>query len=241
MKSAPGAAQLQAIVDFECQIYMAQSFDRAGYRMTGPGTPAELGPDNVRLQLASAKSSSAAPFKSVAVWNVPGLEEEGDFRRSVARGAEIFAHRSFAITGAVGVNNSGQPVIGTCATCHDVPMTGAATARWIDAGSTNQPWAIPSPQLPLFEISCKPSAPAHPFLGREILTQDPGRALVTGKCADVGAIGVQQLRGLAARAPYFSNGSAETLGNVVEFYDRRFAAHFTDKEKQDLVNFLGVL
>ena len=65
--------------------------------------------------------------------------------------------------------------------------------------------------------------------------------MTTGKCADVGAISVQQLRGLSARAPYFSNGSARTLGEVVDFYDRRFNADFSVQEKQDLVNFLGVL
>jgi len=120
-------------------------------------------------------------------------------------------------------------------------MTGMASARWIDTGSTNQPAAIAAPDLPLFKITCNANAPAHPFLGRVILTQDPGRALVTGKCADVGAITVQQLRGLSARAPYFSNGSAATLGDVVDFYDRRFKAGYSAQEKQDLVNFLSVL
>jgi cytochrome c peroxidase len=52
---------------------------------------------------------------------------------------------------------------------------------------------------------------------------------------------VQQLRGLAARAPYFSNGSAATLGDVVDFYDRRFQAGYSAQDKQDLVNFLSVL
>jgi cytochrome c peroxidase len=65
--------------------------------------------------------------------------------------------------------------------------------------------------------------------------------MTTGKCADVGAIAVQQLRGLSARAPYFSNGSAKTLDDVVDFYDRRFKAGFSPEEKQDLVNFLAVL
>ena len=36
-----------------------------------------------------------------------------------------------------------------------------------------------------------------------IYTQDPGRALISGKCEDVGAIVIQQFRGLAARAPVF--------------------------------------
>jgi cytochrome c peroxidase len=49
------------------------------------------------------------------------------------------------------------------------------------------------------------------------------------------------LRGLAARAPYFHNGSAATLSEAVEFYDQRFNVGFTDEEKQHLANFLGTL
>jgi len=49
------------------------------------------------------------------------------------------------------------------------------------------------------------------------------------------------LRGLAARAPYFHNGSAATLMDVVNFYDQRFSIGFTDQQKQDLVNFLNTL
>ncbi len=50
-----------------------------------------------------------------------------------------------------------------------------------------------------------------------------------------------QFRGLAARAPYFSNGSAATLRELVDFYDRRFDMKLSETEKQDLVNFLSVL
>ena len=74
-----------------------------------------------------------------------------------------------------------------------------------------------------------------------IYSTDPGRALISGKCADVGSIVMQQLRGLAARAPYFANGSARTLREVVDFYDRRFDIKLSDSDKDDLVNFLGVL
>jgi cytochrome c peroxidase len=65
--------------------------------------------------------------------------------------------------------------------------------------------------------------------------------LITGKCTDIGAITMGQFRGLAARAPYFSNGSAKNLMELVDYYDRRFDMRLTSKEKQDLVNFLGVL
>jgi len=78
-------------------------------------------------------------------------------------------------------------------------------------------------------------------LGRIFLTQDPGRALITGKCADVGSILMEQFRGLGARAPYFANGSASDLTELVDFYNRRFRIGLTEKEIQDLVNFLRIL
>jgi cytochrome c peroxidase len=121
-------------------------------------------------------------------------------------------------------------------------MTGMdLTAGWMDLGTTNAPWATEAPELPLFKITCDPDLPPHTFLGRVIYTQDPGRALISGKCNDVGAIVMQQFRGLAARAPYFSNGSAKNLRELVDFYDRRFNIRFSEQEKQDLVNFLSVL
>ena len=49
------------------------------------------------------------------------------------------------------------------------------------------------------------------------------------------------LRGLASRAPYFHNGMAATLEDLVNFYDVRFGAEFTAQEKADLVAFLKTL
>jgi cytochrome c peroxidase len=112
-----------------------------------------------------------------------------------------------------------------CARCHH---EGMATAP-LNIGTTDVNG--PSP-LPVFRITCG---------DRKIETHDPGRALITGKCADVGAIVMQQFRGLAARAPYFSNGSAKTLEEVVGFYEKRYQMDFTAQQKQDLVNFLKVL
>jgi cytochrome c peroxidase len=64
---------------------------------------------------------------------------------------------------------------------------------------------------------------------------------VTGRCADVGKFKVPTLRGLAGRPPYFHNGSAATLEDVVDSYDRRFAIGLSPAEKQDLVAFLRAL
>ena len=102
----------------------------------------------------------------------------------------------------------------------------------MDIGTTNTSVAKALPDLPLFRITCE---------NRVIYTQDPGKALITGKCADVGFMAMQQFHGLSARAPYFSNGSARTLRDLVDFYDARYAINYGEREKMDLVNFLSVL
>jgi cytochrome c peroxidase len=76
---------------------------------------------------------------------------------------------------------------------------------------------------------------------KEISTTDPGRALVTGKWADIGKFKGAVLRGLSARAPYFHNASAAELTDVIEFYDVRFDMGLTDQEKADLAAFLSAL
>jgi|SRR6516162_8350332 cytochrome c peroxidase len=70
---------------------------------------------------------------------------------------------------------------------------------------------------------------------------DVGRAMISGKCADIGKVKGPVLRGLAARAPYFHNGSAATLSDVVEFYNQRFGIGLTAQQKADLVAFLNAL
>jgi len=70
---------------------------------------------------------------------------------------------------------------------------------------------------------------------------DPGRALITGRWKDIGRFKGPILRGLAARAPYFHNGTAATLEDVVRHYERRLGFVFTDQERADLVAFLEAL
>jgi cytochrome c peroxidase len=54
---------------------------------------------------------------------------------------------------------------------------------------------------------------------------------------------VPSLRGVAARAPYFHNGSAATLADVIHHYEFIFGITptFTAKQTGDLVNFLSTL
>jgi cytochrome c peroxidase len=77
--------------------------------------------------------------------------------------------------------------------------------------------------------------------GEMVETTDPGRALITGKWSDLNRFKGPILRGLASRAPYFHNGAAATLEEVVEFYDTRFNIGLTLHEKSDLVAFLKAL
>ncbi len=72
-------------------------------------------------------------------------------------------------------------------------------------------------------------------------TTDLGQALIDGKFDHVGKIKGPILRGLSARAPYFHNGSAQTLLDAVHFYENRFGLVLTPQDESDLVAFLSVL
>ena len=109
----------------------------------------------------------------------------------------------------------------------------------VDIGTTVVPFADSQPHLPLFKITCL--AKPHPYYGKSFYSYDPGFALTTGRCSDVGQITLQALRGLSARSPYFASGSAKDLHAVIEYYDRRYNIGYTKQERQDLVNLLSVL
>ena len=72
-------------------------------------------------------------------------------------------------------------------------------------------------------------------------TTDPGRALITGKFADIGKMKGPILRGLQQRPPYFHDGSAATLQDVITFYNTRFGIGLTTQEQKDLLAFLQAL
>ena len=212
MPGGPGDAQLAQILNFERQIFVAQSSDLRGGSLDDASGPFIPGPASLAEGKAGSPVGIAAKIAPEAWLARPGVPMAGfqkDFRESASRGSEVFVRK--------------------CATCHNERAAAAA----MEIGTTNYPPHEASKELPLFRVTCA--------TGQTIYTQDPGRALVTGKCADTGAIVPQQLRGLAARAPYFANGSAPTLRDVVEFYDRRYKSGYTEREKQDLVNFLKTL
>jgi cytochrome c peroxidase len=144
---------------------------------------------------------------------------------------------------------------GTCTTCHDTPNTGNHSFPLpldIGTGHSVLPGAEPDrniaaglaqlsvPDLPVYLISGCP----NPFNAGEpesFYTTDPGKALISGLCSDFNRGKGPILRGLAARAPYFHNGAAADLDELVNFYNQRFQMNLTEAQKRDLVAFLNSL
>jgi cytochrome c peroxidase len=269
MSAGLSPSQQSRVRTFLLQVYMAQVTDRTGGRLNGGG--AFLGPQALRDgKPAMVGAYSARPmFPEIEGWvtqrvassirwaplvklplfpttrasEASETPQERAYRDSVARGYLSFMYRQFLIRNVADLNGFiGNPVKQTCAACHNMVQTGMDVAPgYLDLGTNTYPTATPAPDLPLFRIDCHKDAPPHPYLGRQIYTSDPGRALVTGRCADVGKVVVQQMRGLAARAPYFAGGSARDLRAVVDYYDTRFRIGYTEQEKSDLINFMGAL
>ena len=179
-------------------------------------------------------------FKLYAAWDAidrGGADgSRSEARRAVARGETLFNSKPIRITGVKGLNDDlSVPMLqGTCTTCHDTPSSGNhSIPAPLDIGLTDA--SRRTPDLPLYTLRNK----ANPAL--MVQTTDPGRALITGKWSDIGRFKGPILRGLAARAPYFHNGSAKDLHEAVRFLQYRFGIGFTDAEKDDLVAFLLTL
>jgi cytochrome c peroxidase len=99
---------------------------------------------------------------------------------------------------------------------------------------------LSAPDLPVYQISGCPD-PLHPGQLAVFYTSDPGKGLVTGACSDVNRGKGPILRGLAARAPYFHNGAAGNLRELVNFYNLRFQMNLSEIQKQQLIAFLNSL
>jgi hypothetical protein len=235
------------IVDFESRLFTAQERDTRGGSLHADG--AYGGPQHLaESEPGQLGSIGRAVWSEFAAWDKIADDaqltaEQRAFRASVARGAHVFRERMFLITDSAGINSPmgfGNPVRNSCVFCHNMSQMGNDVAPGqVDLGTTNEPFADPQPHLPLFRVTC--TGEPHPHYGRVIYTHDPGFALTTGRCADVGKITLQSMRGLAARAPYFSNGTARDLRAIVDYYERRYSIGYTEQEKQDLVNLMSVL
>jgi hypothetical protein len=245
----PTPEQLNLIESFENQLHVAQSFHNRAGQLDAPGGPTALGPlalVNGRPHVSGNRWATPV-FGNFDAWETrqpDETDEQREFRESVMRGYGLFLERPIWIRDTAHFNSigMGNPYKRNCTICHSLQLMGTDTTPGVlDIGVNNKPWAPDMPDLPLFKITCKKDSLPHAYLGHEVLTHDPGRALITGRCADVGALVMQPLRGLVGRPPYFSNGSAKDLAAVIDFYDKRYDMKLTEQEKTDFVNFLSVL
>jgi len=167
-------------------------------------------------QFLSTQALVAAPFNLFDSW---ASQPSGSARASVARGQALFN----------GTNANG----GSCRGCHNVQNVGTSLAPiffdiGVSAGSRR------TPDMPLYTLR-------NLTTGEVRETTDPGRALVTGLWTDVDRFKAPSLRALGARAPYFHNGSAENLYEVVAHYEDALGFVFTSAQRHDLVAFLSAL
>jgi len=76
------------------------------------------------------------------------------------------------------------------------------------------------------------------YIGVRPQNEDLGRFAVTGNQGDRGAMRVPSLRNVELRAPYFHDGSAATIEDVIDFYDR--GGDFDAPNKPPLIRPLGL-
>ena len=256
--SAPTAAQQQQIVGFESGVFTAQVFDTNAKDLTADG--ANGGPDALPNLLSAffigindplGGNPKGLPFTSqifdlYQAWSgTNGRGERGAARQAVARGETLFNNTPITITGVAGINDLPglTTVSGFCGTCHDTPNVGNHSVKLpinigiANGGANNDNPGLDIADLPIFTLSCV----SGPNAGKTYTVTDPGRALISGKCADIGKVKGPILRGLAGRAPYFHNGSAATLLDAVNFYNLRFNIGLTAAQMSDLAAFLQTL
>jgi cytochrome c peroxidase len=245
------AQEAADIVAFESGLFTAQAVDKDAGVLRGAGAlggPMALSqqPFFIGVNDPIGLNPTGAPFDSRAftlfdAWASTRHDDRHRARVAIARGQELFNTKPITISGVAGLNNATfsngvtvpATITGTCTTCHDAPNAGDHSVKApLNIGLSDA--SRRTPDLPLYTLR-------RLSTGDMVQTTDPGRAMVTGKWADIGKFKGPILRGLAARAPYFHNGSAASLEDVVDFYNTRFGIGLTPREKADLVAFLRAL
>ena len=238
-------AQRAAIVDFQMNLVLAQQTDNVAGALNAAG--ATGGPDALRTQqtfFGINDSHGGNPFgtafnpNAMTLFNAwAGLSGSAQNvrRASIARGQQIFNAKPIRIRNVRGVNDvlGVATLNGTCTTCHSHPNVGNHTDILpLDLGISTP--GEGDNVLPVFRVTNRATGQAEEVT-------DLGRAMITGRVADLGKQKGPTLRALSSRAPYFHNGAADTLREVIDFYNRRFAIGFTAQEISDLQAFLEAL
>jgi cytochrome c peroxidase len=213
----PTAETVASIVTYEEGLRFAQ------LSLFGIGRLDQCGARGGPEQL-SAQAEVSGPFDLFDAW--VGLEpgscttKPADRKRAqIARGQELF--------------NRPNAAGGSCRSCHDAANNGSnVNGILFDIGASRPEFRQPG--MPLYTLRNKTTLETRQ-------TTDPGRALRSGRWADVDRFKTPSLRGLAARPPYFHNGIAATLQDVVAHYEAALGFVFTADEEADLVAFLEAL
>jgi cytochrome c peroxidase len=147
------------------------------------------------------------------------LGDHNPNRAQIARGQELF-----------NTQNAGG---GRCGGCHNAANNGTSVSnRFFDVGAASA--AARTPDLPLYTFRNRAA-------GVERQLTDAGRGNITGLWTDLGRFKTPTLRALAARAPYFHNGIADTLDAVVRHCETHLGFIVTPQERADWVAFLKAL
>ena len=259
---------VQAQDDFQLGLFFAQSVDKVAGRLdtdgaTGGPTNLMAQPFHIGINDIQGLDPSGQPFSpnvfnlfdAWAVYNQDGSHDHDHARSCLAgtrnddahrqrvataraaiyRGQQLFNNRQFNISGVNGLNTVlGQTTVaGTCSTCHNSPNVGGhSVVRMFDVGTADQ--INCGLQLPLVTVQNKASNEMRSVC-------DLGRANGSHLWAEIGTFRAPPLRGLAARPPYFHDGQAPRIEDVVSYFDRRFQIGLSGAEKSDLVAFLGAL
>jgi cytochrome c peroxidase len=237
----------QSIVNFELANFSAQAFDFGALFLSSDG--ALGGPVNLSKEPVPAQGTNTLGlttfnpivFTIFDAWrNLQGTDPVSAKRESIQRGQVLFNTRR-----GPGINRPPffDPTGTNCTICHKSENTGTETNPVFASQVKVSDVAFRTPDMPLYTLQCSEVgiANGHCTAGQQIQTTDPGRGLITGQWRFLNAFKVPNLRNLAQRAPYFHNGSAATLKDVVEHYKTAMGFQFTDDEEQDLVNFLSAL
>jgi hypothetical protein len=185
---------------------------------------------------------NSAIFHTYDAWaNPTGTDPQTQARLALYRGQQVFNTVQFQISGVPGINDvQGKPSItGTCGTCHNNPGVGNHSSNLtVDIGVTDEsPPNLDVSGLPVFTVACT----AGPLAGQTFTVTDLGVAMITGQCADIGKTKIPVIRGIAGRSPYFHNGGATEITNLINFYNARFNIGLTAPQMSDLAVFLESL
>jgi len=217
-------------------LFFAQFSDNHAGRLDAGG--ALGGPTNLStFPFTLGMNDPAAPGFNRHVFSIydAWAGSSNSARARIARGQDVFNNNEFMISGVPGINDLlGQdPVRGTCSTCHNTPNVGGhSVIRMVDLGIANA--ARCGEELPILTVQNNATGET-----RQIC--DMGFGGSSGKWADLARFRVPPLRGLAARAPYFHDGRARNISEVVDFYKNRFNIDLSDGKGSDLEAFLGAL